>query len=175
MSTQSNTQDPVSPSPQQKRLMSPIVRQEALQFFKENHSAVIATVSNDVKPQASTIYYVGDNDFGMYFITTRDTQKYRNLKDNKKISVVIGTGPKVITLQGGGTAEEILDPDQKAGVIVELSHNIHLRGSRFWPILELHDSDAAIFKATFDWMTWLNLDLDSHLETFQDGYYRIIP
>ena len=67
------------------------VKKEALDFLKSHKTAVIATVSSGGEPRAATVYYTVDDDFCLYFMTGRETRKFKNLQQTGRISFVVGT------------------------------------------------------------------------------------
>src|SRR3989344_1188220 len=90
-------------------------RENALKFLKENHTMVLATVSHDGMPHAATVYYMVDENFDLYFSTGEETKKFLNIKDNSNVALVVGTGPDIKTIQGGGKAEWIIEGQDEIG------------------------------------------------------------
>lgn len=77
----------------------------AAEFLKTQRFAVVATTFNG-EPQAATVAFSCRNDFEIIFGTYYTTRKFRNLKQNPKIAVVVGWDESV-TVQLEGTAEEL--------------------------------------------------------------------
>src|SRR6201998_3345234 len=86
--------------------------EQAREFLRANHRAVLATARADGRPQLSPVT-CGVDDAGLVIISTRETAvKTRNLRRNPAASVCVFTegffGPWV---QVDGTAEIISLPD----------------------------------------------------------------
>ncbi len=133
-------------------------REKALQFLKENHTMVLATVSSDGIPHAATVYYLVDEHFDLYFCTGEETKKFLNIKNNSNVAVVIGTGPEIKTIQGGGKAEWIIEGED--GIMKRLGKNFDLQQSPFWPIVALGYKNIALMKINVEWMTFLHVFLE---------------
>src|SRR3990167_9696266 len=80
-------------------------RELALKVLKKHNIAIVATASRRGEPQASTLFYAIDDDFTFNFITDNKSRKWKNLKENPHVALVIGTGPDVMTVQCGGHVE----------------------------------------------------------------------
>ena len=153
---------------------NPQLKQEVLNFLRNNNVAVIATVSSDDKPQASAVYYISDDDLNFYFLTSRTSRKFSNLMQNSNLGLTVGIGPADITIQGGGAAQLVEDPKEQQEIIKFLSINADLRGSHYWPVLQLPNSEFAVFKFKPSWLVLLNLDKDGHPDTYKEEYHKII-
>ncbi|OGZ65582.1 MAG: hypothetical protein A3C06_00750 [Candidatus Taylorbacteria bacterium RIFCSPHIGHO2_02_FULL_46_13] len=146
-------------------------KQRALAFLKENDTMVIATASKSGEPQASTVYYVVDNDFNVFFITNAGTKKHDNLTKNNQVAFVVGFGPQVLTVQGGGIAQEMAEGyEQVYGQIMEKA----LKPADQWPPLFLSKKGQCVFKITPSWMVCLNLHKESHEAGVQEDFCKII-
>ncbi len=148
------------------------IKESVLEFLKENETAVISTASPEGEPRAATVYYIVDDDFNIYFATGRETDKFKNLQYNKRAAFVVGTGPAVITVQGGGRVEE-LDGDslKEKG---EIGGKLYFKALKEWPVLKLPHAGISFFKIIPDRIKFLNLDSVGHSETYKEGYYQIL-
>ena len=93
---------------------------------------------------------------------------------NSYVGIVVGLGPAAITIQGGGAAQLVEGKEEQLEIIKFLSVNADLKGSHYWPILELPHSEFAIFKINLSWLVLLNLDQKGHPDTYHNGYHKII-
>ena len=79
----------------------------------------IATVREDGFPQATTVSYVNDG-LTIYFGTTEDTQKTKNLDRNDKVSITINreydNWDEIEGLSIGATAARVTDPAEQEKV-----------------------------------------------------------
>jgi len=90
---------------------------EALQYLKENHRGVLATVKKDGRPQLSNIGYLYDTDGLVKISTTADRFKARNIQRDPQVSMV-AQGPnwyEYIVVEGTAT----VGPE---GQLAELRH-----------------------------------------------------
>lgn len=149
-----------------------LVRREALEFLKSHDTMVISTVSPSNDPQAAVIYYVVDEKFNFYFMTSLGSRKCENLRANGKIAFVIGAGPEIVTMQGGGTAEPL--DEQEAQVFYKLIERIALKSPWQWPLILLSKKGFCTFRLKPTWMSWFNLDKDAYPDIVTDGFYKII-
>ena len=133
-------------------------KKNALKFLKENHVMVLATASNKGVPHAATVYYLVDEHFDLYFCTGEETKKFLNIKDNSNVALVVGTGPEIKTIQGGGKAEWIIEGDD--AIMKRLGKNFDLQQSPFWPIVALQHKSIALMKINVEWMTFLHVFLE---------------
>lgn len=146
-----------------------ISKQEVLKFLKEKALAVVSTISIEGKPEAATVIYFIDDDFEFYFITRRNTRKFKNLQSNNNVALVVGTELMPVTVQIEGAAELITD--EKGDVLVaEIAKRPQIQSLYFGPFLELKGVDFAAFKVKINWLRWLSVDP----ETGKENYSQII-
>lgn len=148
------------------------VRLEALHFLKNHHTMVISTISPSNDPQAAVIYYVVDEMFNFYFMTSLGSKKSENLRANGKVAFVVGAGPTVATMQGGGVAESL--NEQEAQVFYKLIEEISLKSPWQWPLILLSKKGFCTFRIKPIWMTWLTLDKDQYPDVATEQFYKII-
>ncbi|MEK9201829.1 MAG: pyridoxamine 5'-phosphate oxidase family protein [Patescibacteria group bacterium] len=156
----------ISPEEQNK------IRYSALEFLKSHNTMVVSTVSEAGEPQAAAVYYVVDNDFNFYFMSVVGSRKCTNLSANGKMAFVVGTGPEINTVQGGGMAEAF---DEQAGEIFgKLSERIKLESPEQWPLLLLAKKGFCTFRVKPTWMVWLNLHKGQHPDVSDIQFHKII-
>ncbi len=68
--------------------MDTAIRKQVVSIIDDINDLTIATVRNDGYPQATTVSYVNDG-LTIYFGTTSDSQKARNIASNSKVSLTI--------------------------------------------------------------------------------------
>jgi nitroimidazol reductase NimA-like FMN-containing flavoprotein (pyridoxamine 5'-phosphate oxidase superfamily) len=97
-------------------------------LVREKDICVLATVSGD-KPHCSLMAYAADDDCReIYMVTHRETNKYKNLKENPAVSLLIDTreersstpGFKARALTVSGVFQEIDREDKREGVRARL-------------------------------------------------------
>lgn len=99
--------------------------EEMKRLLRENRLCVLATASEG-RPHCSLMAYATDDDCReIYMVTLKDTRKYRNLKENPWVSLLVDTRlSDAETMAGGGKAltvagvfQEVSDPEERARVI----------------------------------------------------------
>jgi general stress protein 26 len=80
--------------------------EEVFQFMDGQRLAVIATVDEDVRPEAALMGFAVTPELEIIFDTVRSSRKYPNLKKNPRVAWVIGCTSE-ITVQFEGMAEEL--------------------------------------------------------------------
>ena len=147
------------------------LKKQALEFLKNKEVAVISTLSENNEPSVATILFSVDDDFNFYFITRRQTRKFKNLQINKTIAIVVGTELEPGTIQMQGEVQ-LLKGNEVENFIGEMSKNKKdLLNLYSGPFLSISGIDFAIFKVKINWMRYLRLDL----EEMKEEYHQIIP
>lgn len=97
-------------------------KQKVYDFLKKNGLCVLSTASKSGKPQSAVMAYCLKDD-SLFIFTETGTRKYKNILENKQVSVVVGGFKDDPTVQLDGTITE-LDLDE--GVkIKEFILNLH--------------------------------------------------
>ena len=94
--------------------------------------AVVATVSPEGAPQAAVMGIAVTPELEIIFDTVKTSRKYRNLKANPNVAVVIG-GEGEVTVQYEGTAEEPVEEDLERCREFYLSLWPECRSHLAWP------------------------------------------
>lgn len=80
-------------------------------FLDQNETCVLATIGTDDQPMAATVGFSHKDDFTIVVATNESTRKYKNLKNNANVAIVVGvTPPRTVQYQGIAkevTAEEL--------------------------------------------------------------------
>ena len=149
-----------------------IIREHAAAFLKSHNTLVLASISNNVEPEAATVYFVSDDDLNLYFLTSIKSKKADNLKVNGKAAFVIGWGPEVVTIQGAGVAKEL--PAKEAKIFFDLIKKTALASVYQWPLLKLANEGYCAFKIIPSWMSYLNLNKEMYPDIASGKFYKII-
>ena len=154
-------------------------KQLALNFLKDRKTAVVATASRSGEPQAATLFYAIDDNFTFNFIVDNKSRKFKNLKENPHIAIVVGSGPNIVTIQCGGHAEIIdyvKDTDRAEAVIRKVIANSKLHGGPpALPVLMNPNIEYGIFVVKPEWMTMLNLEYQKDPGEYNHEYFKILP
>lgn len=86
-------------------------KKKALDFLNKNHLGVVATASKKGLPHASSVFFLCESDFDIYFLTKTETTKFRNISENPHVSLVVTDSSKHITLQLHGLATKVDDTE----------------------------------------------------------------
>lgn len=148
------------------------VKSLALTFLKSNNVMSVASASIDCEPHTAIVYYTIDEDFNVYFMTSRGSKKYNNLKQNNKIAFTINSNKGINAIQGGGIAEEL--NEVQATTFFKLINNLIGRDLFRWPLMRLAEEGYCTFKIKPTWMVWFNLDKENYPEISSDRFYKII-
>lgn len=86
-------------------------------FLKHQRSGVLATADNAANPHAAVVYYILDDDFTVLFGTKRETQKFKNIEENKQVAMIVYDEATQSTAQIFGHVEVVEDKDTQERVI----------------------------------------------------------
>lgn len=97
-------------------MMNETQHNQIISIIENVDDMTIATQREDGFPQATTVSFVNDG-LTIYFITTEETQKFKNIKNNNKVSMTINRNysnwNEIEGLSLGGIAKLISDPDEQ--------------------------------------------------------------
>lgn len=86
-------------------------------FVKGRYSGVLATADKAANPHAAVVYYMLDKDFCVYIGTKRETQKFKNIEENKQAALVVYDEVQQTTVQIFGRVEILDDHDKTQEVL----------------------------------------------------------
>jgi pyridoxine/pyridoxamine 5'-phosphate oxidase len=99
-------------------------KQKILDFIKSKKLAVISTINSGEKPQSAVVAFSETKNLEIIFGTFSTTRKYKNLQENKNVSIVIGWDEaENITVQYEGTAEEVKGKELETCREIQLKKN----------------------------------------------------
>lgn len=152
------------------------LKKDVLKFLQENSTAVVAT-SYKNHPRVSTVYFFVDYDFNFYFATKRKTSKYINISLNPEVSFVVGTGPEHISVQAHGTADLVVNEEERQKILDLLVGKQNLKNVKLWPIdelIHLKDSYKVLFKVVPEELFYMNMDSHKHKDSISNESIKII-
>lgn len=92
------------------------MKQKAIDILQDNRLMAIATTRHDGWPQNTMVSYASE-DILIYFIVSRQSQKFANISQDDRVSLVIGRDfhdPSTIkALSIAARASEVRDPKQR--------------------------------------------------------------
>ncbi len=148
------------------------IKEGALAFIASQKTMVVATAGKDGIPHAATLYFLVDEHLNLYFATGSETKKVEHLTHSKKIAFVIGTGPDIVTVQGGGSVEQIKESDLVT--IEKVGKELYDKATKEWPVLRIGHTGISYFKLKPEWMVWLSLDKKAHPDSYYPDYHKVI-
>lgn len=119
--------------------MTPKLRRTILDLLKRHNLMSIATVRPDGYPQSTTVTYVHD-DLALYFACDRSSQKVRNLRRSRKVSLTIDRDAadwsRIRALSMGGLGQLVERPSERKRAFALLSR-------KFPAFKRMSDEDVA--------------------------------
>jgi general stress protein 26 len=86
-------------------------------FLQTHHSGVLATADGAANPHAAVIYLTFNEDYTFSFIMKTETQKYKNIEENKNVALAIYDEREQASVQVVGHVEVIDDKDEMQQVL----------------------------------------------------------
>ena len=81
-------------------------------FLKSNNLMVLSTITSNNQSQSALVAFAETKNLELIFGTFSNTRKYKNLKNNSQVSIVIGTDETTnLALQYEGIASEVTGKD----------------------------------------------------------------
>jgi nitroimidazol reductase NimA-like FMN-containing flavoprotein (pyridoxamine 5'-phosphate oxidase superfamily) len=102
-------------------------------FLADNYSGVIATADSAANPHGAVVYYLPDPDYSLYFVTKEETQKYKNIEQNKQVAFVIYNEETQTSLQIFGQVVIVDDMERKAEAIKNMTNTSLSRSNTLLP------------------------------------------
>lgn len=86
-------------------------------FLYAHYSGVLATAGAAGNPHAATVYFTIDDNFRLTFATKTETQKYRNMEENKQVAFVCSDEENQTAVQITGRVEKVTDPKEHQAML----------------------------------------------------------
>ena len=80
--------------------MTNMLSDQAREFLREDHVAVVSTLNKDGSPHVTTIYYLLADDGTFIMCTPGHSQKIKNLRRDPRIALCVGEGGRSVSLYG---------------------------------------------------------------------------
>lgn len=151
-------------------------RQKAQLLIDNNPLAVISLNKKHEAPHSSSVFVVRSDPFDLYFVTKSDTEKYRCLQTDNKISVTFSNFESQQTIQSTGEAEEITAEGGTMEELFKKLAHIKPKGDINWlpPIVKLNSGDYAIFQIKLDNLRYADFSKENLEETPEEAFSQII-
>ncbi len=92
-------------------------------FLTNQRSGVLATADRSGNPHAAVVYYKLDDDMSVLFGTRSETQKFKNLEENKQAAFVVYDEPTQTTVQIMGRVEFVEDEATREQIIQNMKRS----------------------------------------------------
>lgn len=145
------------------------IKNQAREFLFKNKLCALSTTAPGNRPEVSTVLYMADDDMNFYFVTRRQTRKFKNLLSNKNVALVIGVELSPFNIQAEGEAEPLEGKDQEI-FMEKFMERPDLQELYFGPFLKVQGTDFAIFRVKTKWLRFMQYDR----ETGDEKYTQII-
>lgn len=144
-----------------------ITKKEVLKFLKEHRHVTISTVTENGLPEAATVYYGVDDQLNVYIPTGVLSRKFKNIKKNPHVALVVTNTEKLTTLQMEGVASVELTTKKNHHVIPLLSEAL---SPGIWssikhifdpipPVIKMKNGLLVILKVKINWARWADFRL----------------
>lgn len=128
------------------------IKKFVLGFIKKHNIGVLATITQDGKPEAAVIEFAETDDFELVFDTFTTYRKYKNIQYNPNVAFVIGWDEN-ITVQYEGVTKELRGSELKKYKKIYFTKN---PDAQKWQKYE----EIAYFKITPTWVRYRDGNTD---------------
>lgn len=150
---------------------------EALEFLRSHiNVGTLATIDLEGQPHASPVYFVMGSEFEIFFITTKNSHKAKNISQNDRVAFSVGTGPDYIAVMIRGRAILANTAEQNQILPVILEHIEKNKGFN-WPVRkleELRDQNLVLYKINPEKVTFLNINSTQEPKSNADHLYHLM-
>ena len=92
------------------------MKQKAVSILDQNRLMAISTIRPDGWPQCTMVSYANE-DILIYFVISRQSQKFANIEKDDRVSIVVGSDfhdpSRISALSIAARASEVRDPQQR--------------------------------------------------------------
>lgn len=157
-----------------------ITKKEVLKFLKEHRHVTIATVTENGLPEVATVYYGVDDRLNLYIPTGVLSRKFKNIKKNPRVALVVTNAEKLTTFQMEGVASVEFITKKNHHVIPILSKVL---SPGIWdsiqhifdpipPVIKMKNGLLVILKVKINWARWADFTLP--VSETKGQYYQIV-
>ena len=126
---------------------SPQAEKSISLFLADHYSGIIATADMAANPHAAVVYYLPEPDFTLFFATKEETQKYKNIEENKQAAFVIYDEKTQATLQMSGRIRIVTEHEKKRETIKNMRNSsLALSSQSLPPAYKLSAGEYAVLQ-----------------------------
>ena len=139
------------------------------EFLKNygDKTCVIGSINSEGEPCGATVYYVHDENLHIYFVTRRDTDKYKNIVQNPHVSFVVTDEKNAETFQMRGVASIVSEPKEQIKLFPELM-NLATERHFMPPVSQMMSSEMIFIKVEPSWARLSRFGIPHEGETFEE-------
>ena len=144
---------------------------DLIEFLRKHDIASVATVKENGQAHATTIFYYVEDDLKIYFLTKYDTLKFKNLKTNFTVGLVITDEPLYQSVQIEGTAKEVDYSHEFSATVKKFTDNLAKNG-KDWEGIPLNHMTAGYFafvQITPTWIRWVDFKNWGHIVKYEQN------
>ncbi|OGI21384.1 MAG: hypothetical protein A2808_00010 [Candidatus Moranbacteria bacterium RIFCSPHIGHO2_01_FULL_55_24] len=137
------------------------VKSDILNFLRNNTTGVVCTVTPANFAHSAAISFHVDDDMNIFFLTRLDSQKCKNIKINKSISLTTFEEKVLPTSVHVDGRAEIIDSVAKKMEIKEILIKRSWNESYLPPVMRQEGSEIVLIKIVPEQATWFRFIKDS--------------
>lgn len=136
--------------------------QQIKAILTTNTVAALATIGVESKaPQVALVYFLYDNQDGIFFATLEESRKLHNLNSNASVALVVGGESNKQVIQIEGTTHVIDDRAQRVKILSDINRKIAPDNTESgWPLLRLGPTDIFVLRVTIEWLRFSSFEND---------------
>ena len=142
--------------------MDPLLS-DAFNFLEQQQLGVISTISKDNTPESACVNYLPDRDWGIFVLTSSESRKVQNIKNNNHVSFVVGVAGIPNTVQIQAEAEILDGNDDFNSALQKFKDSGRLNRD---PIYAIFGGNYVILRLKITWLRWLYFEKDSGKEVY---------
>lgn len=129
-------------------------------FLEESQVATLASANPESgQPEAALLYYLYDNQDGIFFATSPESRKIGNITTNPLVALTINDAVKRQSIQIEGTATISNDAVRNLSILSQINKKITAGESGVeWPLLKLNPTAILIIQVKIVWLRFSSFD-----------------
>jgi nitroimidazol reductase NimA-like FMN-containing flavoprotein (pyridoxamine 5'-phosphate oxidase superfamily) len=152
-------------------------KMEALKFLRTDNSVgMIATIDSQGQPFLSPVYYIMGSEFDLFFLTTTDTHKSRNISANNRVAFSVGVGPEYVSVMIRGKAS-LATSEEEDRALTFMKEKMEANKAFGSPLEKLEDfggQNLVVYKITPEKVTFLNLNSSQEPQSVENHLYHLM-
>ena len=120
----------------------------AQDFLSSQTVAVLSTATKAGQPWGAAIYYATNETLHFFFMTHKESKKYRDLKENPIAAITVSSNEEQTTVQAAGEVIELEATSEESSEAFRMLAAIRPPGELSWkpPVSKLDGGEIVVFK-----------------------------